>query len=387
MPSYQKTVIVTPTYYGYPHSIQDGIRKLNGQPGTIIVESGNYDILSLADAIHIPDNTSIIGTGNVNVNLKTPLSTALVSNSGFNNIILSGINFILCEEVGLYLENLIFFQNTTNSIIDRVNVTAQRIELAQQGGVAILLYARDTFSKNNMISNCSVTNYGGIGFYLTTCPTPTFPMPDICSNNVVRDCYTNKVALGLGIVRASHNSILNNTFIDSTGDRTLPHHDPLNKGHDGIAVYGNYNRIIGNDVSHNSEHGIYLSGCRNGVIQNNICNGNYSVGIHVRYADELGNIIDDRDNVISGNVCNDNGLDNAEGGCGIQMQEYANHNIVTNNICKNNKGDGLRVHLIGATGNIVSNNLCYENQDNQISIETLGNLVTDNFYEGILYSN
>ncbi len=379
MASFIKTVVCSPVSMGLPGSIREAIAKLGGKPGTVLIEAGEYNILTPTDLITIPANTALVGLGNVTVNVKLPLSGALIRNTGFENITLSNINIVLYEEAAGYKDNLVFFQNVRNSSIERVTVIAKDAGLIT-GGVAILLYAKDGVCENNIISQCRVTNYGGQAFNMTTHPEYTFPWPHTCNHNIIRDCYTNQVLTGCCISRADYNSVLNNIFINSLGDRSPTRKDHINQGHDGLLIQGNGNRAIGNNLSGNSEHGLYLSGSQDSVFQGNICNDNECAGIHVRYADEGENVIEDCLNVISGNICNGNGKDPTGGGCGIQMQEHAHHNIVTGNICNGNNGDGLRIHGAGATDNMVGGNLCYDNASNQISIETAGNHVLDDTF-------
>lgn len=387
MASFTKTIICTPIFMGMPTNIQEAINRLNGKPGTVLLEAGEYDITSSAGVITIPSNISVIGLGAVTINVKTLLTGALIYSMNTINARLENINIVICEEAKGYKENLIFFQNTKHSNIRSVNVTAQDGAFIK-GGVAILLYARDGKCEGNTISQCRVTNYHAQAFNMTTHMTYTFPRPHTCNNNTIRDCYTNQVLTGCCMTRADYNLVQGNTFINSYGDITSPHTDPINQGHDGALIQGNGNRVIGNNLSGNSEHGLYSSGSKDSIFANNICNDNYCAGLKLRHAENGDEFDDDCRNVISGNICNNNGQDPFTGGNGIHLQDGANHNILSANICHGNNGDGIRVHCEGAIANVISgNNIVHGNKAGQIVVENSGNFVLDNtclsYYIGV----
>lgn len=95
--------------------------------GTIIVESGEYTIASLSDTVFIPSNVTLIGSGNVVVNV-TSNQTAFTNSdhiNGNNNITLTGFKIVVTDDVDTneYEGQVIDLRNVTNCILEKLYIT------------------------------------------------------------------------------------------------------------------------------------------------------------------------------------------------------------------------------------------------------------------------
>lgn len=101
--------------------------------------------------------------------------------------------------------------------------------------------------------------------------------------------------------------------------------------------------VTGNDVSQNSDIGIYVSSSSN-VISNNNCSYNGNSGIFLESSNA---------NKIENNTCYSNDVD------GISLKSLSMNNSLSNNICLHNSNVG--VLLNNADGNDLVNNTCSQN--------------------------
>jgi len=187
-------------------------------------------------------------------------------------------------------------------------------------------------SDNNIISGNTVNNNTSFGFCSYLC----------FSNNISTNVFKNNNILGIYSHTCSNSTISGNTVI--------------NNGHGIYSAFDIYNKVLGNDVHHNSEDGIFIRGV-NCIISGNNASYNGGNGIFLEpipinilwwsweYIWEGG-----INNIISGNI--------------------ANYNQV-----------GIR--LEGTDNNIISGNTLIGNDKCIVEIDCLGNEFKDN--EGCIY--
>lgn len=177
---------------------------------------------------------------------------------------------------------------------------------------------------------------------------------------VIRNCTirnTSKAAInwtseGVEVV------IDGNSIRDITGNGSAP----------GIQLNGGYNaRVVNNYVTNTEGPGIYSatdgSGnpSRNAIIANNVvhaCGASATtLGDGILIANASGTNVGRY--IITGNQCYDNGTD-TNGGSGIYIQNDHNF-VVTDNLCRNNRYDGIRVadcsHVLINGNRCTGNNL------------------------------
>jgi hypothetical protein len=142
MSSFTKTIIVDRTASSYPHTIREGVDQLPAQGGVVIVEAGEYEIdgtNSTEDkrSVSIPSNVTLIGRGNVVVKVTQPGTevnpihafTNADQTNGNTNITITGFKIVVaCGESGPYNSHLIFFQNVSDCLIEKITIVAPESE-------------------------------------------------------------------------------------------------------------------------------------------------------------------------------------------------------------------------------------------------------------------
>lgn len=386
MSKYSKVIIVNP-YYG--PTIREALDRLSNG-GYIIVESGIYTIDDEDNRLMIPSNTTLIGKGNVVINVKGNVRAICNKSSedGNERITISGFKIVVCKEATPYNNHLVFFQNIKNSLIKNLTITMEQDFLSQgiiSGNAAILLYSagEEKYCSDNTISQCHIDYYGkiyntnynfGNGIVLSTYETNISK----CKNNLLKNNRVLGCATNCYLINSSNNTITDNIFSMSQGGI---------QGHDGILLWKSCNNILSNNIcNNNAEHGIYSSGCKHCTIQNNILHANAASGIQLRFANPN---VSDEYNTISGNVCILNGYTAPMGGNGIHLLAYAEHNTIAGNVCVNNHNNGIRLQKEDAfpnnpaINNVVDGNTCLLHSgspgtDKPIAVDDPRNIVAFN---------
>lgn len=134
----------------------------------------------------------------------------------------------------------------------------------------------------------------------------------------------------------------------------------------GICVSGEGNTVTGITSDNNDGVGISVSGDNNTII-NNICNGNEGdAGIYV---------VNVNGNILSGNICKEN-----KGNLSHGIRVTGDDNTIAYNICTGNTGPG--VSLFGGDRNTVSSNTCSNNTSDSdpegIRVSGNYNIITGN---------
>jgi hypothetical protein len=357
MSQYTKTLIVDADGgQGVYTNIQSAALALTpptGNGGVIIVERGVYNIEDQNDLIQIPSNTTLIGRGNVVVNVITSDQSAFTNsnhNVGNTNITITGFKIkVACGDDGPYNSHLIFFQNVSDCLIEKLTIDAPEGE--NWKGVAtdkyaIYIYSNGQDCKRNTIRQCHITRFG------RTIPNPPTRMygygigfnrqggtSGICCDSIVKNNYITNCLTNLYSAHSERILIRRNIFRES---RVC--HINITQCKNWI-IKGNQMNFADSEIG---SHGVYLSGCEGSIIAGNIVHHNGGDGIKLRYGCKIvqdpcpiEDIIECKNNTIIGNVCSENGL-GAYGGDGIGLFANSNHNVVYGNCCIKNHNVGIR---------------------------------------------
>ena len=184
MSEFTKTLIVDcdiqepePPYFD---NIKDAASALSGTGGVIIVEKGEYTIASASDTIIVYDNTTIIGRGNVIRKIEgEDANVPAFKNSSYEDsnerITISGFKIIVKygTEVQdeMYTSNVVDFEQVNKCIIEKLYIIYTDDQNYTRGverdTAAISIYGYkpelqhpEAESINNIISHCSVIDYG-----------------------------------------------------------------------------------------------------------------------------------------------------------------------------------------------------------------------------------
>jgi len=347
-PGHTKTRIVDPAGgTGIDTDIQTAINNLGGNGGVVYVEQGTYTITS---AITVPSNVSLIGRGNVVIQIDSSSDIPALRNSDYTNgnqrIAVIGFH-IKSRNTGQTNYELLDFRKVTNCLFQDLTIDG-----IQRNRAGISLGKE---SEGNRITNCTVLRCG-YGISLVPAGASSGPMKNTIQGNRVYDCH-----VGIYMWKSRCNVLKGNVCHDTT---------PTNStitGHDGILAERSTNNVLeGNVCYSNCEHGIYISGTADGAswgntLTGNVCYDNARCGIHLcgqasGYAHK---------NSVVGNIC----CSNQDG---IALDNYAKRNTVTGNICTDNSRYGIWELGTGPERNIILGNICVNNTSGQIRQDTSG---------------
>jgi hypothetical protein len=431
MSTFTKTKIVDADGGGDYTSIREATKYFidNNIGGIVYVESGLYEIDGTNNGvdkrrIEIPSNVTLIGHGNVVIKVTAPDQSAFMNynqETGNDRITITGFKIVVaCGTNGPYNTHLIFMQNVSNSVIEKLTIEAPYDQDHPNetnprgvawGKYAILFYARDYDvrhdCKNNIIRQCFINNFGNIDPYDQGVKTKYkygngigFSQHNqsegICSENIVKNNYVALCHTNLYCLYAERNTIKGNIFIKAIG---------YDSGDPGLAINIGLERcknmvLIGNQINETDKestpnktgsHGLYPSGCKGLIVKGNVFFKNADAGIKIRftcnaalnqdYSCPQGQEEPDKYHVVMGNVCTENGVD----GHGIHLQGFTQwHTIIGNSCCKNAKcGIRLQTEQIGTPPhaskyNMVLGNVCALNEETPISIMDSSNCEADN---------
>lgn len=200
---------------------------------------------------------------------------------------------------------------------DNINISGCVLKNHNQNGIEVLK-AFDV-KVDNCISNSNTVN----GIYMTK------PYSSYFTNNVTN----SNTAAGIrsGSIFTSTNIFIRNNVCNSNGTY-------------GIHLYLAKNHLIsGNSLSANTSHGIYLEGSANNNITGNSVNKNGADGIHLTNRIS----VDSDYNVVVANNSSGNTDD------GIELTSGTNYNNASHNLLQNNSGTDL---VNNGTGNVAADN-------------------------------
>ena len=336
-PTHTKTRIVDPAGgTGIDTDIQAAIDNLGGNGGVVYVEQGTYTITS---PISIPSYVSLIGRGNVTIQIDSNSNVSALKNSnptdGNDRIAVLGFH-IKSRNTGQQDYALLDFAKVRHSLFEDLMIDGQQLKRA---GISL-----GKESQGNRVMNCTVT-YCDTGIALMPAGAALGP-----SKNFIEACRVCQCHVGIYLWRSHHNVVRGNVCqnIVATGSNIV--------GHDGIlAEESCHNVFQGNVCEYACEHGIYVSGTTSGeswdnALTGNVCYYNSRCGIHLCGNSKHGV----QKNAAVGNTC----CSNQDG---IVLDNYAKRNTLTGNACTNNSRYGIWEVLTGTQKNIILGNICTNN--------------------------
>ena len=235
--------------------------------GTIIVEEGTYQIDGSAgrETVQVPSNTTIIGCGNVKINVTA--NVPAFQNKHYNstpyndtNIVLSGFKIEVAVAENTYgtatnSVQVIDMKNVSNSVFEKLYITASPTQ-SSATNAALYFQGTDPGSgpeyscANNIISQCVIKNfYVGIDFL------------NYCFSNFVRNNHVASCNTGFFTNLSENNIVHGNIFTAATSmNMSLG----LSKF---FIVHGNQ---INETSATTGSHGAYPSGCTGMILLGNV---------------------------------------------------------------------------------------------------------------------
>lgn len=288
-----------------------GYFRTHGIGGTIIVETGTYTISS---SVGVPSDTTIIGHGNVVVNVTGSVPAFQSIDSNCNNV-LSGFNIKVDVLANTYEASVIDMRNVSNCRFERICITTTNPQNAvANGNNAIYLHN----ATNCTVSMCTVRGesvnpafVNGIFLIYGSGQNIKF--------NHVSGCVAN-----IHLLCSNHNHIRNNIFSRATGANILLERSQC------VTISGN--QLNESDITTGS-HGIYPSGCDSVLMIGNIVCRNAKHGIKPRFD---ATFTPNTNFIIMGNVCGENGKRTNERYTGIFLQGLSEHMVIMGNVSYNN---------------------------------------------------
>lgn len=159
---------------------------------------------------------------------------------------------------------------------------------------------------------------------------------DTCSNSTIHDVWAeNCGGIAIGVIGAANCNINLCKSIDNFRE--------------GIYLAGTYCVVTDNYSSGNGFQGIFSSGADYSVISDNIVLNNVKDGI-LQYGG--------KHSVVSGNVIYGNDSGNSTTYDGIQLDNDADENVISNNRCKDNDRYEINIANANCDKNIITGNIC-----------------------------
>lgn len=357
MSEFQKTIIVDLDHaeekYHYRQTIKAAVVDLGSDGGVVIVERGTYTLNGTGNqtTVEIPSNTTIIGRGDVTINVTSPdisVFTNTEPTNGNSRINISGFKIVVnCTSNSYGDQNdvsLIDMKRVSDSVIEKITVSVDQnsrgVYISQERKPAAIRFIgqdADHIFGGNVISQCHIENFGalyngsynyGFGIHLST-----YCQKNMINNNYIRACCTCCFIQN----NSNHNVFSNNILCESADVAAGDYYRDRIVGHCGLLVGCDYTNIIGNQIHNNTEHGIYLSTSKRCVVKGNIITENQVDGIKMYL-----NVIHTEKNTIVGNICYGNGTGEFQGECsGIVLYAGSDYNNVFGNECISNYRMGI----------------------------------------------
>lgn len=316
------------------------LKEFGGNKRVFILPKG---IIWVNSSIHIPSNTSLTGNkSGVSFIAMSPIfinsEEGVLENEHYNLGSTASDSFINVSNLTISGNGVqplkgqprgIFFNKVKNIIIKNISVFNTVLE-----GIRIDCSYPNTTSKNILIEKCRIERRG-------------FTLPDIMFRSITDDPFNStnvQPQISKGIVR-------NNITIG---------------GNHGIAIFNSkYISVTGNRCIANTHRGIIISpGGEDILISKNKVDSAGSTGIHLAF--NVKNIRIEN-NYVSNTVADMSGL--GQEGQGIKAYAGFTNVIIVKNTCINNATDGIALEG-GAegVGFFIRNNICNNNKRNGIRI-------------------
>lgn len=343
MAGFTKTRIVDGNGGGTDLTIASALTALGDNGGTIIVErydGGNYTI---ASSLSVPSNTTIIGRGNVvlDVSGSGPAFQNADQQNGNSRIVISGFKINITASG--YSYKVIDMKGIDNCIFENLTFSVSGLVSGSQGAIYIGTSIGQTYSTNNIITSCKINNYV-YGIFIDSNSGKI-----IMQDNTITSCTT-----GCYLINTNDNIISGNVITGSTSDAIK-------------LSSSDYAAINNNQCLSSSYKGIFLNSSSHCAVNGNVCKSNNGSGIYLEGVS--GN--NSEYNTISGNSCSTNSA-------GISINAYSRLNTFDGNTSILNSGYGIISTGSGTEKNCVTGNVVYSNASGQISLSGSGNVNANN---------
>jgi len=315
---------------------------------------------------------------------------SLVISSGGDNVSSSG--FSLKTIVGMisgalssvsFLNDIGFYYATTGDAISGcTSCSACNSEIvAASSGETVTLGADITNQDGNCIEfagkddvtfDCDGHIIGGDGddtgwgIYLST----------DSNNNTIKDCTNiSEFYYGVIIYQSEYNTLINNTA--------------TNNSDDGIYLqYSSSNILINNTATADSADGIYVEYSSNNTLINNTATSDSGRGIRIRQSSSNSNTLIDNTatsnsgqgiNIFSSTYNNlTNNIATSNSSYGIYFESSSSHNILTNNTVISNSYYGIYLGSSSSNNTLISNNVTSDSSTGIYLLGSLNNTLTNN---------
>ena len=367
--SYTRLDSVSMVYDDQFTTIKQAVVALGAGGGSVIVEASTY-LLNGQDnqtTIDVPSNCAISGNGNVIITVDSQIPVFRNSNqSGWNERIgISGFKIVLNLGGLSYQHNPIFMKKIKYCIFENITIKNDSASFVDDRAAIWIEGVSDGDCLGNIVSNCNISNSSSgsarfpFGIYLMG-----YSKENMLVNNAIDNCINH----GIYLNQSPKNVLSGNVVTNCDGC--------------GIKLSASdYNALSDNQISENSTFGIHLFQSNNCSVQANVCSSNDFEGILVQgdSSSSMSNC-----NVISGNICNDNGKSGAMQNQkpGIRIGSFAKYNNVNGNNCSGNDLNGIMEESDSNTANnLYVGNMCYDNGGDELNVTGLTSIVANNMAE------
>jgi parallel beta-helix repeat protein len=359
MSEFTKTIIVDGDGGGDETNIAAAITALGGNGGVIYVEyfynNGNY--YPITNPISVPSNVTLIGKGNVILNVTSNESVFVNSQqlTGNERISISGFKIKIAYVEDDYTHPVVHFKQVTNCILEQLSILNDTGSIDPSAD-AILLEgsgSEDDTCIGNKISQCNINNFeSGTGIHLK----------GGCRYNIVDANSIDQTSLNIHIEQAPKNIISDNILTNPSENESK-----------GLHIDGSdHCNASGNIVSMHHGKGISLEKSQYCTLDGNSCSDNRYEGILLLGINDTPSSY----NTISGNSCYQNGVNQSYDG--IFLNAYAQYNSVIGNSCCLNSRNGIKEENSNNGYNVFNGNVCHDNGIANLNILNANSITTNN---------
>ena len=358
----------------------------DGADGTII---SNVTIIdSDSDGIHI-EGTSTSGVVVTNCNILDVDNYGIfVDMDAANNM--QGMQIIHNPITGAG-DDGIKFGNTGSTHLFNI-IQSNEIFSCTGQGIDLMEYSYGSCNDNTSASNTSH------GIYVTTASNSTTVDGNIVYTNGAEGiqvngstdvivsgntCYDN-TNCGIEFTgnayrcTASGNTMRTNQYgiyVESSARASVTGNVTEGNSASGIFIDNSPSSVVVGNVSRNDDNsegggGIVVMDCDHVTVTGNSSSGSTYNGIYLYNADYC---------VVTGNIFNENTID------GIYLSNASTYNLISNNQCYGNTGDGIELAAAAEVGNIVLSNKLLDNVESDLEDNGVGTMLMHDTTELVWY--